>query len=302
APPFATLRRLTMTQYRNTVSDLAAWALGSASAAQTVMTAIASPIAAAAADSRAMVPQALHGSYRRLDQSLQQIHVESTYDVAVALGAALTTSARLGKVVGSCATDTSTSNDATCLDTFVKTFGARALRRPLASDEIDFYKSAYGSSTTASAASYADLIGIFATAPEFMYFVEHGDTAVTGQPNVYDVSPYELASRLSYQLWDTAPDDALLAAAADGSLRDATTYAAQVTRLLAEARARPALDEFFPDWMKVEHLPAMDAKNADAPFKTFAGGDLPDAKLRQAMIDDVVGMLDYYTWTSPSGL
>ena len=37
-------------------------------------------------------------------------------------------------------------------------------------------------------------------------------------------------------------------------------------------------------------------------FKAFAGTDLPDSKLRQAMIDDVVGMLDYYTWTQPSGI
>ena len=59
------------------------------------------------------------------------------------------------------------------------------------------------------------------------------------------------------------------------------------TRLLADPRARPALDEFFADWMKVEDLPALDAKNADPTFKTFAGADLPDAKLRQAMIDDV---------------
>jgi len=161
---------------------------------------------------------------------------------------------------------------------------------------------AYGSSTTASAAAYADLIALFVTAPEFMYFVEHGDTAISGQTGVYDVSPYELASRLSYQLWQTAPDDALLSAAADGSLRDATTYNAQVARLLADPRARPALDEFFADWMKVEDLPALDAKNADATFKTFAGADLPDAKLRQAMIDDVVGMLDYYTWTTPAGI
>ena len=117
------------------------------------------------------------------------------------------------------------------------------------------------------------------------------------------MSPYELASRLSYQLWQTAPDDALLAAAADGSLRDATRPTTRrSTRLLADPRARPALDEFFADWMKVEDLPAMDAKNADPIFKTFAGADLPDAKLRQAMIDDVVGMLDYYTWTAPSGL
>ncbi len=301
-PPVATLRRLTMTQYRNTVADLAAWAVGGTSAGQTVVTEIASPLNALPDDRREAVPQDLHGSYRRLDQSLQQIHVESTYDVAIALGAALTTTARLGTVVGTCATDTSTSNDATCLDAFIKKFGARALRRPLATDEVTFYTTAYGSSTTASAAAYADLIALFVTAPEFMYFVEHGDTAISGQTGVYDVSPYELASRLSYQLWQTAPDDALLSAAADGSLRDATTYNAQVARLLADPRARPALDEFFADWMKVEDLPALDAKNADATFKTFAGGDLPDAKLRQAMIDDVVGMLDYYTWTTPAGI
>ena len=207
-----------MAQYRNTVTDLAAWAAGSASMGQTIATEIASPLNALPEDRREAVPQDLHGSYRRLDQSLQQIHVEATYDVAVALGAALTTTARLGTVVGSCATDTNTSNDASCLDAFIKRFGARALRRPLATDEVDFYKTAYGTSATPSAAAYADLIGLFLTAPEFMYFVEHGDAAVSGQTGVYTVSPYELASRLSYQLWQTAPDDQLLAAAADGSL------------------------------------------------------------------------------------
>src|SRR6185295_8309543 len=145
--------------------DLAAFALGSASMGQTIATELATPLGALPDDRREAVPQDLHGSYRRLDQSLQQIHVEATYDVAVALGAALTTSARLGTVVGACATDTSTSNDATCLDTFIKKFGARALRRPLATDEVDFYKTATG--TTLSAAAYADLIGLFVTAPEF---------------------------------------------------------------------------------------------------------------------------------------
>jgi hypothetical protein len=299
-PPVASLRRLTMAQYRNTIVDLAAFALGSASMGQTIATELGTPLNALPDDRREAVPQDLHGSYRRLDQSLQQIHVDATYDVAVALGAALTTSARLGTVVGACATDTNTSNDTSCLDAFIKKFGARALRRPLTTDEVTFYTSAYGSSTAASAASYADLIGLFVTAPEFMYFVEQGDTAVAGQSGVYDVTPHELASRLSYQLWQTAPDDMLLAAAADGSLRTAAVYDAQVTRMLADTRARPALDEFFADWMKVEDLPAMDAKNADATFKTFAGGDLPDAKLRQAMIDDVTGMLGYYTWTMPS--
>jgi hypothetical protein len=299
----ATLRRLTMVQFRNTIADLAAWALASSSAGATVMTEIAASLAELPDDRREAVPQDLHGSYRRLDQSLQQIHVEATYDVAVALGAALTTPARLAAVVGSCATDTSTTNDASCLDAFIKRFGARALRRPLESDEVAFYTTAYGASSTASAAGYADLIGLLVTAPELLYFVEHGDSAVSGQPGSYDLTSYELASRLSYQLWQTSPDDALLAAAADGSLqKDAATYSAQVSRLLADPRARPTLDEFFADWMKVEDLPALDAKNSDPTFKTFAGGDLPNANLRSAMIADVVGMLDYYAWTKPSGL
>jgi len=301
-PPESALRRLTMTQYRNTIADLVAWASGGATSGKTIMAELAMPLAALPADRREAVPQDLHGSYRRLDQSLQQTHVDATYDVAVAVGAALTTTARLGTVVGACATDTNTSNDAACLDAFVKKFGARALRRPLTADEVTFYTGAYGASTAASAASYADLIGIFLTAPELLYFVEHGGTAVSAEANVYDVSPFELASRLSYQLWQTAPDDALLAAAADGSLMNAPTYSAQVARLMGDARVRPAIDEFFADWLKVEDLPALDAKNQDAVFKTFAGGDLPNTSLRQAMIDDVIGLADFATWTKPSGV
>jgi hypothetical protein len=299
-PPQGVLRRLTMAQVRNTVADLVTWAVGSASTGQSILSSVSAQLDALPQDQREALPQDLHGSYRRLDQTIQQTHVDTVFALANAVGAALTTSARLGTVVGSCATDTSTSNDATCLDSFIKKFGARALRHPLATDEVDFYKTAYGTSTTANAASYADLIGVFLTAPEFLYFVEHGGKAVSGQTNVYEVSAYELASRLSYQIWQTAPDDALLNAAADNSLLTDSTYRAQITRMMADPRARPALDEFFADWTKVGDLPDMDAKNSDPVFKAFAGGDLPNASLRQAMIDDVVGLLDYYTWTVPS--
>lgn len=301
-PAQAVLRRLTMTQYRNTLSDLLSWALADATAARAVSTEVQGALASLPEDRREPVPQDLHGSYRRLDQTVQQIHVDATYDVAVAIGAALTTPARLSKVVGSCASDTDRTNDATCLDAFLKKFAARALRHPLGTDELAFYKAAYGSDTSASAAAYADLIGIVLTAPEFLYFVEHGAAMTPGQTGVFELSGYELASRLSYQLWQTAPDDALLAAAESGALLDPAGYEREVRRLLADARARPALDEFFADWMKVEDLPALDAKNQDVVFKAFAGADLPKATLRQAMIDDVVGLLDYYTWTKPSGV
>jgi hypothetical protein len=291
-----------MTQYRNTLSDLLSWALADAAAARTVSTEIQGVLASLPEDRREPVPQDLHGSYRRLDQTVQQVHVDATYEVAVAIGAALTTTARLSKVVGSCASDTDRTNDASCLDSFLKKFGARALRRPLTTDELAFYKSVYGSDTTASAPAYADLIGILLTAPEFLYFVEHGAAATPGQTGVFELSGYELASRLSYQLWQTAPDDALLTAAENGALLDPAGYEREVRRLLADVRARPALDEFFSDWMKVEELPALDAKNQDVVFKAFAGADLPKTTLRQAMIDDVLDLLDYYTWTKPSGV
>src|SRR6185503_13946748 len=79
-------------------------------------------------------------------------------------------------------------------------------------------------------------------------------------------------------------------------------YEREVDRMIADPRARAALDEFFADWMKVEDLPELDAKNADPVFQAFAGDDLPNSTLRGAMIDDVVGMLGHYAWEEPASL
>jgi hypothetical protein len=237
-----------------------------------------------------------------MDQTLQQAHVDGAYQLGTALGAALTQSSLLGKVVGDCATDSSSTNDDACLDSFIQTFGARALRHPLSDDDVSFYRAVYGSSAKADPAAYADVIGVMLSSPEALYFVEHGDQPVDGQKGVYELSAHELASRLAFQLWQTAPDDELVAAADDGTLLDPDVYRAQVERLAADARAHATLADFFADWVKVQDLPALDAKNQDATFKTFAGDDLPDASLRQAMIDDVLGLFDYQTWTKPAGV
>ena len=150
--------------------------------------------------------------------------------------------------------------------------------------------------------SVADVIGVLLNAPQMVYFVEHGSSEVAGKAGIFQLSAYELASRLSYQLWQSAPDAELLAHAADGSLLDAQQYRVQVERLLSDARAHTALAEFFQDWAKVEELPALDAKNLDPVFKAFAASNLPSPSLRQDMIDDVVGLLGYYTWQKPSGV
>jgi hypothetical protein len=301
-PPPATLRRLTMSQYRNTLADFVAFATGSASEAAAVLNELAGPLERVPTDRREPTSEDLHGSYRRLDQSLQQLHVDAFYDLGVATGAALTTPARLGSVVGACATDQETDNDAACVTELILRLGQRALRRPLNADEVSFYEGVYGANKAPSSAAYADVIGVLLNAPQMLYFVEHGTTELAGKSGVFELSSYELASRLSYQLWQTAPDAELLAHAADGSLLDAQTYRAEITRLLEDARARAALAEFFADFAKVEDLPPLDAKNDDPVFKAFSGRQLPSAKLRQDMIDDVLGLFGYYTWQKPSGL
>ena len=301
-PPAASLRRLTMSQYRNTLADFVAFATGSATEAAAVLSEISAPLGRLPADRREPTSEDLHGSYRRLDQSLQQLHVDALYDLGVAAGGALTKPARIASVVGACATDQDASNDTACVTEFVNRVGARALRRPLDAGEVAFYESVYGADKKPNPAAFADVLGVLLNAPQMLYFVEHGATEVVGKPAVFELSSYELASRLSYQLWQTAPDAQLLGHAADSSLLDAQTYRAEVTRLMADPRARGALDEFFGDFAKVEELPALDAKNGDVVFKAFAGAQLPSAKLRQDMIDDVLGLLDYYTWQKPSGV
>jgi hypothetical protein len=291
-----------MSQYRNTLADFVAFASGSPSEAAAILSELAGPLDRLPRDRREPTSQDLHGSYRRLDQSLQQLHVDGFYDVGVAAGAALTQPTRLASVVGTCATDGDPANDAACLSELVSRLGARALRRPLAPDEQAFYEGVYGPDKTADAAAYADVIGVLLNAPQLIYFVEHGTGEVAGKPGSFELSAFELASRLSYQLWQSAPDAELLARAADGSLLEAQTYRAEVERLLADPRAEAALTEFFADWMKVEDLAPLDAKNSDPVFRAFAGAALPSPNLRQDMIDDVLGLLGYYTWRERTGV
>jgi hypothetical protein len=301
------LVRLSQTQYTNTIHDIVKAALrGDESDTNNVLN--ASSVLAAMADyppeTRATTPTDRFGTYLRMNQEVQDAHIKATYEVAVALGAELTNQGRMSTVFGSCATDTDTTNDANCITSFITTFGARALRRPLTSDEVTFYRGFYGTSNTIDRAAFADLIAGFLTAPQFFYIVEHGDTPVPGKTNVYTVSAYELASRLSYQFTQSMPDDTLLAAAADGSLvTNPTVYAAQLDRLLADPRAQSALDEFFFDYFKlfqsdVHPLVGLDARDGDAKFKAFAGANLPSNTLGKAMQNDALDLSRYFTFAT----
>ena len=294
------LKRLTMTQYKNTVRDLTRWVLDDPLEAEEVIG--MAGLDALPIDRREPTPQDPSGSYRRLDQAVDQSHVDETFRVARALGSALSSPERLAAVVGPCATDADLENDERCLSSFVLDFGARVLRRPLDASDESFYRAVYGSDPSVDATAYADLITVMLSAPEFIYFVEHGEVEAADEPGTYELSAYELASRLSYHFWQTLPDDELWRAANDGSLLEPDVLARQVQRLISDDRARDTMAELFGDFLKLEELPALEAQVEDPVFKAFAGSDLPGPELRQQVIDEALDMLAYYTWTAPGGI
>ena len=307
APTSTPLVRLSQVQYQNTIHDIVKFAM-KGNEGFTMGTLNASEVATAMADyppeTRPTTPNDRFGTYLRMAQDVQDSHVKATYEVAVALGAQLTKAMNISQVFGSCAFQ-ATKPDAACINNFITSFGARALRRPLTPDEVTFYRGFYGTSDVPDPAAFADVIAGFLTAPQFLYLVEHGDQPVAGKTNVYTLSAYELASRLSYQFTQSMPDDALYAAAADGSLiTDPNVYTAQLDRLLADPRAQTALDEFFFDYFKlfqndIHNLPGLNARDNDVRFKAFAGANLPCATLGTDRQNDIIDMANYFTFTQP---
>jgi hypothetical protein len=272
------LRRLTMTQYRNTVRDLTRWALGDPLDAEIVVS--LAGLDALPTDRREPTPDDPHGGYRRLDQALEQTHVDETFHVASALGRALSMPERLTTIAGACAVDGDTANDEACSTDFVRRFGGRALRRPLDADDERFYRVVFGGDPSAGAAAYGDVITVLLSSPEFLYFVEHGASEVAGRPGRYQLTAYELAARLSYHFWQTLPDEQLARAADDGSLLDPAVLDREIDRLLTDPRARETMAELFNDWLGLDRVPALH----------------PHAR------SEALDLLAYYTWTDPAGI
>lgn len=296
SPP---LRRLTRVQYENTVRDLLTFALGDRNDALAVESDLASVLAALPPDERPKTDDP-RGSYRRLDQGVAQSHVDVWYNVGARVGAQLSSSANLTRVAGECAGQS--SGAAACVDAFIQNFGARALRRPLTSDEVTFYRGFYGSTTSIDAAGFADVIAGLMSAPEFVYQIESGADAVAGQAQAFELTAFEVASRLSYHFWNTMPDEELWDKASDGSLLDAAEYRRQVERLFADSRSKAAARDFYREWLKLEDLAPLDEANGVAIYDAFTGDDRPTSMLNANMNNEVLDLLDHLSWQEPAGI
>lgn len=138
-----------------------------------------------------------------------------------------------------------------CWNTLVDGTGRRLFRRPLTDAERGRYFEL--AETGADPADGSRLVvQAMLQSPSFLYHLEFGLPDVEGA--VIPLEPYELASRLSFFLWNSVPDDGLLDAAAAGELGSADALEAQAERLLLDSRARESIGSFHVQWLGIDHL------------------------------------------------
>jgi hypothetical protein len=292
-PEALPLRRLSRLQYRNTVADLVRFAAPSAAAE---ILGEAEPSFAQLPGDQRVGPDKHYAGFTRLDQALQQQHVDGAYSVAEQIGAALTASApRLTELAGACAMDTDASNDDACLDGMIRKFGERALRRPVTDEDVAFYRGPAGAAPF-DAADYADVVALILNAPHMLYFVEHGQD---GSAPTAPLNAYELASRMSYHFWQTLPDEQLFAAARSGDLLTEAGYEAEVERVFNDPRTRAAMGELFAEWLDNTTLEELDARVGTPLFDAFTAGYTPGPDLREHMLSEVTDAALYYTFETP---
>lgn len=227
------LRRLTPLEYDNTVHDLSGLA--------------ASP-SSGLPFSRAFPPMTLTSTFSndaRNETSNPQALEEAQEKAALEIAA--TVAAAENRAAAGCATDAAAS--ITCARAFISSFGKRAFRRPLTSRELNEYEGLFTGAS--SAATYQDRIAQVVSAmlqsPNFLVRVEVGVPGPGAQ--VIALTPYELATRLSYFLWGSMPDAELFAAADANALSTVEQLTAQAQRMLQTPAAHRAASEFHREWL-----------------------------------------------------
>lgn len=230
-PPVTPLRRLTRDEFANTVKDL----LGAVNAAE------------------GFPEDAVGGSGFYSPGSVSTLEAQYLLQAAEKVGAKLT-AAQLATVLRC---SPATDEEAACAADFITRFGKKAYRRPLNESETVGLLALFNQARTTLKYTFDEsarfLLQAILQSPGFLYHNE----AVTTLPDaegLVRLDAYALASRLSYFLWNTMPDDALFAAAAEGRLETSDDIAREARRMIGDEKFRNALKSFHWQWLGIKNL------------------------------------------------
>lgn len=280
-PAVAPLKRLTYREYVNTLLDLMAGQLTQADVQNQL----------GFLTKEAVVDHPAVRLYDTTNQVLMSPELLAAYNNIGAKAADVITAsaAKMNALNGNnnCISQ-ATVND-TCVNGFLDIFGRRAARRPLSATEKTAYLTLYRTGTS-SADSLARVIQALLSSPQFLYHLNDNGTAVAGRTDLFQLSAYELASKISYLVIGSMPDETLFTAAANGSLNSAAGIQTQVDRLFQTARARTHIRDFYSQWFRLDKIPVMAVSTA------FANGIDPEQFPVEAR-QEIVDFMDDVIWT-----
>jgi len=174
-----------------------------------------------------------------------------------------------------------------CVEKIVSTLARKAFRRPVAKEEVAAlmrFVAAAETSGLGTERGIQNAIRAMLVSPSFLFRIEREPDAASPS-GVHQVSGVELASRLSYFVWSSMPDDELLQAAESGKLHDPAALQAQVARMIADPKSGALSENFAGQWLQLRNLNSI----RPDPDKFPAWGPA----LREEMMSETRMFFDY---------
>lgn len=262
-PGAAVLRRLTSTQYANTIRDLFAGRVEPSPAfPETVFSSGFNTFAAVNIVSATGAEQIFNAA--------EQVAAAATSDMPALLAC------------------TQGQAEADCVAAFVRNFGRRVLRRPLSDADFELYYALYrDQASRPTSERVAMILEAMLQSPQFLY-IDEARTAPDSN-GVEKLDGYSIAAKLSYYLWDTTPDPALLDLAGAGGLDTAQQVGAKALEMLNDPRAENVITSFHRDWLQLYKLDGAERDPAIYP------------QFNQALIDAMRGEMDRFVTSIVGG-
>ena len=264
-PAPAVLPRLTTRQYRNSVEALLGEAL---------------PPLNVEPDTNPYLFYSIGATTTTLSELGVQMYEEAAETVATAV---FDDATRRAELVGC----TPATPGDSCVSEFLSSFGRRAYRRPLTSVEFERWTGI--ATDLAEGDPWQGLrmaVSGMLQSPNFLYRVELGEPDPE-DPTMLRYTGYEMASRLSFLLWNVAPDDELLDAAQAGDLMTTEGLTAHVERMLDGPEARTAVQDFFGQYFDLGRLNGL---TRDPTTYPLFSSSLPESMRNEVrlLVDDFV--------------
>ena len=187
------------------------------------------------------------------------------------------------------ASDASADAQARCAKQIIGSLAKRAYRRPVTSDDVNelFLYYQEGAKDEGFEGGIRSAITGLLASPFFLYRGEHVPAGLR-PGETYTISDLELASNLSFFLWNTIPDDELQQLAADGKLKQPSVLDAQVKRMLADPRSITLASNFLQQWLDMKRLDEIVPDQAVFPYASGRSDPRDDFKTELTLFADSI--------------